>query len=339
MIIRKSSLLLSTYATFHPFTSSISISSTSSDHRRKSTRPQQQHRRHRRCYATITSDNADPHISPENDQHTWPEPPKGQPCPTPYQILAMKDNAGVYSKTRFYELVKLYHPDRDNGADVNIPQAVRIERYRLIVAAHTILSDPTKRSAYDRFGAGWNGKAEVGARNTFYSGTSNGSTGPFSQNWQDHRDPIWQNATWEDWERFYAWKRAQNGEGGGTYRPKQSPVYFANSYFLLLVMIAALMGSTANYNRAQDAGQYFVEQRDLVHDRAAKELRRVKQEASHSGSRQDRIEWFLRNREATLGLSSDSDAEALRQQRVDRLLPERDVCRSEEIVEKDLEDG
>ena len=71
-----------------------------------------------------------------------------------------------------------------------------------------------------------------------------------------------------------------------------------------------------------------------MHDKAAKELRRVRQEASGSGNRQDRIEWFLRNREATLGIAG-SDNEALRQEKADRLLPDREVCRSEEIAEKD----
>ena len=80
----------------------------------------------------------------------------------------MKDDA-IYSKTRFHELVKLYHPDMSPGKSEDIPRQVKIERYRLIVAAHTILSDPTRRSAYDRFGAGWNGKADLGGRQTAYS--------------------------------------------------------------------------------------------------------------------------------------------------------------------------
>ena len=109
-----------------------------------------------------------------------------------------------------------------------------------------------------------------------------------------------------------------------------------NSYFLLLVVVLALMGSTANYSRAQDAGTYFIEQRDIIHDRAARDLRKARQEAS-SGSRDDRIQWFVRNREATMGLAG-SDNETIREEKADRLLPERDVCRSEEIVEKDAEE-
>lgn len=253
--------------------------------------------------------------------------------PTPYQIFEMKTGA-AYSKARFYELVKLYHPDR-NGEAVTIPRHVKMERYRLVVAANHILSDQTRRSAYDRFGAGWNGKAEAGGRETWYQPSPSHPPGPFSQSWTDPRNPIWQNATWEDWERFY--KRRANEEGtttDGVRQPRQNGLYLQNSYFLLLVMIFALMGSTANYNRAQDAGQYFVEQRDIVHDRAAKELRKVRQEASGSGNRQDRIEWFIRNREATLGLAG-SDPETLRQEKADRLLPDREICRSEEIAEKD----
>ena len=238
----------------------------------------------------------------------------------------------AYSKLRFYELVKLYHPDRINGPNESLSRVTKIERYRLIVAAHTILSDPTRRSAYDRFGAGWDGKADLGGRDTWQQGAPTGPPGPFSTS----NDPIWQNATWEDWERFYSWKRAQ--DTNSVYRERPSPIYMSNSYFVVLVAVIALMGSTANYSRAQDAGQYYVEQRDIVHDRAAKELRRVKQEATSSGSRQDRIEWFLRNREATLGLPG-SDPEVLRQQRADRLLPDREVCRSEEIVEKDVSNG
>ena len=296
---------------------------------RKSTRPQRCGREGVKSYATIAGDHGEASESNQQEQHTWPTPPNGQACPTPYQIFAMKHNA-TYSKTRFYELVKLYHPDRSNGPDSEVPQTVRVERYRLIVAAHTILSDPTKRSAYDRFGAGWNGKAEIGGRGTWYQPSPHGQPGPFSQNSNDPKDPIWQNATWEDWQRYWAWRAHKDGSAEGVHRRKQAPVYFNNSYFLFLVMLLAMMGGTANYNRAQDAGTSFVEQRDVAHDRAVKELRKVRQEAS-SGSRQDRIDWFMRNREATRGF----DVESVRQERADRLLPDREVCRSEEIVEKD----
>lgn len=248
-------------------------------------------------------------------------PPKGQRCPTPYQIFALKKNE-AYSKSRFYQLVKVYHPDRSSTSESGISHEIKSERYRLVVAANIILSDPAKRSAYDRMGAGWDGKADI-------AGRSGGSAGPFQQNWRDPSDPVWQNATWEDWER---WREAREDEAMGVKRGRQSPLYMNNSYFIAIIALLALMGSSANVHRAQENGQQFVEQRDIVHDRAAKELRKVKQDVQGMRGRDERIQWFLRNREATMGIATD-DVETMRQEKADRLLPNRDICRSEDIVE------
>jgi hypothetical protein len=118
----------------------------------------------------------------------------------------------------------------------------------------------------------------------------------------------------------------------GVKREKQSPLYMNNSYFIALIALFALMGSSANVHRAQENGQNFVEQRDIVHDRAAKELRKVRQDVQGMGGREERIQWFLRNREATMGIATD-DVETMRQEKADRLMPEREICRSEAIVE------
>lgn len=250
-------------------------------------------------------------------------PPKGQKCPTPYQIFALRKN-DAYSKSRFYQLVKLYHPDKNGSSGSKMSQEIKSERYRLVVAANDILSDPAKRSAYDRLGAGWDGRVDAAAK-------ANSATGPFNQNWRPPTDPVWQNATWEDWER---WREARDDEAMGIKRGKQSPLYMQNSYFIALIALLALMGSSANYSRAQDAGQHFVEQRDIVHDRAAKELRKVKQDVQGMRGRDERIQWFLRNREATMGISTD-DVETMRQEKADRVLPNREICRSEDIVESE----
>lgn len=333
MPVRLPSISSASLSSLYTSTPSVQASSTSSTPSPKSTRPRTCHHGKRRRYATIAGDCGEHHNEHvEQEQRPWPAAPKGQIHPTPYQIFSMKHNAS-YSKTRFYELVKLYHPDRSNGPHTDMPRAVRMERYRLIVAANTILSDPLKRSAYDRFGAGWNGRAELGGQHEQQSG--DGKAGPFSPNWSSPGDPIWQNATWEDWEKFYA-KRAREQGGGpadGVDR-EQSPYYMPHSHFLLLVAFLALIGSTANYTRAESAGSYFVAQRDLVHDRSAKDLRRARQEAA-GGSRDERIQWFLRNREATLGVAG-SDAEVLREEKLDRVLPEREVCRSDEVTGRDV---
>lgn len=335
MLTRTPAILLGSYGSLNSIASTSSISSTSCKRQKKSTRQCRCNEGARRGYATIV-DNGGEEQEKQYKQtnkpqlpHVWPKPTKGQPHPTPYQIFDMRDGA-AYSKTRYYELVKLYHPDRSNAQPGSISRLVRLERYRLIVAAHNILSDPVKRNAYDRVGAGWGNTAQAGESHT-WDHTS--SAGPFSRSWNDPSDPVWRNATWEDWERYYEWRDKKYGGSGIATKHRPSPLYMSNSYFIVLVAVLALMGSTANQFRAHDAGAYFIEQREVMHDRTVKELRRVKADAIQSGSRQDRIEWFLRNREATLGMPG-SDLEALRQERLDRLLPDREVCDSQGVVSR-----
>jgi curved DNA-binding protein CbpA len=248
---------------------------------------------------------------PPNDM-PWPKPPTGHPHPTPYQILSTTE-AEPYSKRRFYELVKLYHPD--SGAcekhhhHHNVPQALRLERYRLVVAAHTILSDPNRRSMYNRFGAGWTGlPSTVGGKPA--PGTP---AGPFS-GWRHQSDPdIWANATWEDWERFYA---RRDG------KPTQSPRYLSNGNFVLCVFLLATIGAGLNLSRAEVEGEKFVASRDMVHDRASKDLRRVRQ-MSENRPKEERIQFFLRQREATMhGIG----VESLRDDQAAKLLPEQETC-------------
>lgn len=84
--------------------------------------------------------------------HTWPSSLQ----PTPYEIMGIQKYE-KYSKSRYYDLVKIYHPDRKaSPVYEKLPKDERLARYRLIVDAHTILSDDRKRSAYDKHGRGWN---------------------------------------------------------------------------------------------------------------------------------------------------------------------------------------
>ena len=115
-------------------------------------------------------------------------------------------------------------------------------------------------------------------------------------------------------------------------QPNANAVFMSNSYFLAMVMALAAVGSSINYGRAQDAGTYVVEQRDLVHDKAAKELRRVRQEKSGMTSKENRIDFFVRQREATMG---SGDYVAIREERANRVLSDMETCGSEQIRESD----
>ncbi|KAF2220025.1 hypothetical protein BDZ85DRAFT_267977 [Elsinoe ampelina] len=300
---------ITTCNAIHSFTPSAATCSTS--YKCLSTRDIRYHdRRHHNLkngYATIAGDSRvdDPALN-------WPEAPKGQSCPTPYQIFDIQRSA-PYSKARFYELVKLYHPDRSIG-DSSCSHAIRLERYRLIVAAHTILSDPVKRNAYDRFGAGWAGKADSPPYSP-YAGNQT-PPGPFTSGaWREHDPNIWSNATWEDWER---WRDRQEG----TSREPQTPRYLQNSTFVSLVLVFAAVGSSLNYNRAETEGGRFLAARDAVHDQASKELRKVRQ-STHQRPKDERIDWFLKNREAAmLGIGVDE----LRDEKAGHVLPPQETC-------------
>ncbi|KAL4739675.1 hypothetical protein BDV11DRAFT_114271 [Aspergillus similis] len=129
-----------------------------------------------RLYATSHGD------TPGKDL-AWPSTPSF----TPYDVIGQARGA-PYSKHRFYELVKIYHPDRpcnDHPLCKDITPEVRLQRYRIVVTAHEILSDPNRRAAYDATGMGW----------AFNPAPSRRRRTP--------DDPIFTNATWEDWERWH----------------------------------------------------------------------------------------------------------------------------------------
>ncbi|RAK98509.1 J domain-containing protein [Aspergillus ibericus CBS 121593] len=95
-----------------------------------------------------------------NPNHT--QQPSFPPWPspldlTPYSILGLHPR-DPYTKTAFYKLVKLYHPDRYQTVPSDLSPTIREHRYRLVVAAHELLSNPQKRLAYDRYGVGWRGQ-------------------------------------------------------------------------------------------------------------------------------------------------------------------------------------
>lgn len=80
----------------------------------------------------------------------WPRCPDA----SPYQILG-HERDGPYNKKHFADLAMVYHPDSQKlGADA-IPRAERLERFRKLVQAHRLLSDPQKRQLYDSTGLGW----------------------------------------------------------------------------------------------------------------------------------------------------------------------------------------
>jgi curved DNA-binding protein CbpA len=242
------------------------------------------HHQQRRSHAIIS----DGRGSHNHGGHRWPEVTSAHAIPTPYQIFGQKKGS-PYSKQRFYELVKLYHPDRHDMSSTNgeLSYTIKLERYRLIVAANNILSDPVKRGAYDLYGAGWNGMPDVARSSDATSG----------KGWGHNPSGPSQNATWEDWERWYT----RESEG------PQEPRFTSNAAFVGLIVIFAAVGGIGQATRVGSFSSSFVEQRDILHDNIAQDLMRRRRETQNAhGSRQERINNFLKQRDPGGQSSIDS---------------------------------
>jgi curved DNA-binding protein CbpA len=253
--------------------------------------------RHTRSYAQ----HADPpphHPDPELLQ--WPEAVRPHKTPTPYQILSCR-KGDSYTKQRFYALVKLYHPDRcHTGSPIaHLPLHVRLERYRMLVTAHDILSDIDKRKAYDTWGHGWAGHHRT-------------PSSPASYDWDFDRrrwatDPR-NNATWEDWERW----RHEN-EGGAD--PNAKTIQMSNFAFMSLIFAFVSIGGVVQGTRFTTFNSSVIERRDQIHREASTTLQRSKN-ATISGDRDERIRTFLDHREAQLAGETSYQ----------RLLPPPETC-------------
>ncbi|KAL2106439.1 hypothetical protein VUR80DRAFT_6705 [Thermomyces stellatus] len=217
----------------------------------------------------------------------WPTTPN----PTPYDIFNLPRDA-PYSKARFYELAKLYHPDRHHchaATHPNLTRAVCTERYRLVVLANDILSDPAKRAAYDDHGAGWtlHPRRSPLTRETY-------------RRWRAEDGSAARNGTWEDWE---AWHDARSGQ-------KQEPVYMSHGSFAALLALALSIGIVGQANRAEAMAQSRAR---LAADRQSRVVEGLDRRAASAAGlgKEERVEWFIRDREnAAWGFSPQKwDAE------------------------------
>lgn len=230
----------------------------------------------RRKYATVSRSDSG---AADRGQNTirWPS----HPNPSPYDIFAIEPSS-PYTKARFYHLVKLYHPDRHHLVTAEQPSgalstAVLLERYRLVVLANDILSDPYKRKAYDTYGAGW-GTAHRDIRDMYRQA---------DRSWRQKPGNAAHNATWEDWERWYDQRDGKE---------RQKPVFMSNTSFVALVLATIAVGSVMQATRAMESASHVMEQRDAHEQSLGAAVRRRGHSTTGMG-RHDRIDQFIRERE------------------------------------------
>ena len=303
MLSRKSSILLSSYANLSPLCyGHASAASPQSPRSCRHTFTPPRVARQRRNYAQHLDT---PAYREDAELLKWPEPEKPHKTPTPYQILRCK-RGDAYTKHRFYALVKLYHPDRGHAsaAIAQLPLHVRLERYRMLVTAHDILSDIDKRKAYDVWGHGW-------------AGHHNMPSTPHHNDW-DYDPRRWStdprnNATWEDWERWH-----YDNDGGKDSNART--IQMSNFTFMALIFAFVSIGGVVQGTRFTTFNNSVIEKRDQIHREASMDYRRSRN-ATMSGDKDERIRTFLEHREATI----------VGEQSYQRLLPPADTCSPDEV--------
>lgn len=312
----------------------------------------------RRTYATVASESSS---SPSNNHELhWPEISESRRIPTPYQIFNQSRDE-PYSKRRFYELVKIYHPDRNAHDNSPISAAgtqhhdIHLERYRLVIAANAILSDPSKRSAYDHTGHGWSDFLEdvstEQSKRPKYSTYHRWKSDTITRfGWNIDNDPMY-NATWEDWERWYERQRRQyhtsaHTSSGSSYRAapwipaaffssaSSAPqgMYTSNAMFLSVVALLAALGGIGQATHANNTARSRSDRIQAHSEKVSKNLMSARDDAMESAgssTKGDRIRRWVRER--------DDYGEGEVDGRTLRAGTDDDVCASGVVADKDEE--
>ena len=256
--------------------------------------------------------------TPPHDDLSWPRHHSAFSIPTPYEIFKLHPSA-PYSKRRFYELVKIYHPDSTihssfssppaplyNSTSIShhsqdesaIPHALRLHRYRLIVQAHAILSDPDKRAAYDRYGAGWAGSPDI-------EGLRRADSEYGWKAYSKKEESPSNCATWEDWDSWHRWRYKQEHPGfTDNIRRRQRPMYVSNGSFVVLIVLFTLAGAMHEVSRAGRRSSDYVRQLEETHDRTRKALDRSRSESRDIGDNNERVQRLLRDRRTVPALAA-----------------------------------
>lgn len=236
------------------------------------------------------------------DNVHWPTPKTPSATPTPYEIFQLP-KGGTYSKHKFYELVKIYHPDRhglEGTSCGGISHIEKLERYRLVVLAHEILSDPIKRKAYDSYGAGWGAHERQSTKHTrgYYSTSADK---PFGFGPGYDSSPF-DNATWEDWERWY--RRSE---------PNHQQAYAGNyinpNVFASFVILMAVITGVAQATRAgQYSGSLEEKAKAFTEETSRFLTSRASQYNENKLTSDGRIKHFLEKRDPSkYGLKDDEE--------------------------------
>ncbi|CCX35422.1 putative Hsp40 co-chaperone Jid1 [Taphrina deformans PYCC 5710] len=209
--------------------------------------------------------------------------------PTPYEIFHVEQSASAGEiKKRYYELVKIYHPDK-----IHNPSVLENERFHKIVAANDLLCDKSKRSAFDRYGVGWQW-AGSDRHSKVYAGQMSGSR--FNQYNRQRRADHSETAPWD---HFYTGNRTTNGD---------ETRYTSNTNFIGFLVFLSAIGAVVQAARLGKASAEINERADKQHFNTARDLAESRRLARDLG-KDERRRLFLAHRSGdATGYGVDSSA-------------------------------
>ncbi|TWU77457.1 hypothetical protein ED733_006869 [Metarhizium rileyi] len=189
----------------------------------------------------------------------WPS----SSAPTPHEILGVAPGV-PYSKYRFNQLVKMYHPDMvdtDRRVD-HIPESVRLERYRLIIAAHNLLSNPSNRQLYESNSQDWSS-----------SGSYRNREGGNCHGFYSQESPTQQSPS----------------------PMRQRPIHTSNATFAMLLVAISMLGAALQFKRLASSRR-DIRRFELVLQEAIQEELHAWASVLQGQSKDDRILAFLARR-------------------------------------------
>lgn len=174
-------------------------------------------------------------------------------------------------------------------------------QYRLIVLAHEILSDPSKRRAYDSHGAGWGSRGQPTRHSRGYSSASGQAYGQG----EGYDNSPFANATWEDWERWY--RRNATHETGS--RQAYEGTYVNPNAFAAIVIMIAILGGILQATRAGQLSSSISERQLAFTEETSRFMSARASEFEDGGlSSHGRVRHFLERRDPTrFGLKEEEE--------------------------------
>lgn len=154
--------------------------------------------------------------STSSTQLSFPFPK--HPFPTPYEIFHLPKTATTNEiKSRYYQLVKLHHPDigfstNQTPNKKNGIQSESADRFKIIVEAYELLKSPSRRQLYLNSGEGWPRSSRSLTRASRAPQRSSSSDRPYR--------PFYPSSIWD-------WSSTNPRSGGNRYTSTAEDEWFS----------------------------------------------------------------------------------------------------------------